>query len=560
MIKEDFTQKIIEAIEDRVNASSKRRWNAMNALNMLIRERFDGFVDPTKAILPNFTNQTFIRQMMLGTKESHYPDADVVDFFQRHPSYISNEKRYLGDRNIYSAAATNLVTNIKTHLVANFPRVLKKYLYDVSAMLKDDAVDVFYKVHGWKPRNTNVPKKEVEEKSKKIRYILGIEDGDTITPQWLKGNVISILRMFVFINRCLERKDLPLFNILPLCKIKAHCITMDSYVFFGIMKDVGLATNIHKDLERDFWHSVFNIKSIIGRGKSFTGTIDTDGVVANVHFQKPKLYVDDSDNETFKKKLNLEDKRVIGVDPGRTNIFHMVEQLDDGSFKEYKLTRKQYYNESGINDAIKRSIHWNIKLKSELHDLSMVSPKSTRLDKYILYRDALIKNQESLWTEYLKKHWRQQKFRLYGGKKRVFAKFLNRLGPLEKTVLAYGSAKFAPGGRGELCVPTSRAFKECSYRVRCILVDEFRTSKIHWRDDSILEKVQMRKKDGGLKTVRGLLWCSSTNQERGKFINRDLNAAINILRCVTLPTRPKSLKRDPNKKKIVQRVGKIINC
>jgi hypothetical protein len=26
-----------------------------------------------------------------------------------------------------------------------------------------------------------------------------------------------------------------------------------------------------------------------------------------------------------------------------------------------------------------------------------------------------------------------------------------------------GAAKFAPGGKGEMAVPTSRAFKECSY-------------------------------------------------------------------------------------------------
>jgi hypothetical protein len=43
----------------------------------------------------------------------------------------------------------------------------------------------------------------------------------------------------------------------------------------------------------------------------------------------------------------------------------------------------------------------------------------------------------------------------------VFAKFFNGLvSKGKKTVVAYGAAKFAPGGKGEMAVPTSRACKE----------------------------------------------------------------------------------------------------
>jgi hypothetical protein len=191
--------------------------------------------------------------------------------------------------------------------------------------------------------------------------------------------------------------------------------------------------------------------------------------------------------------------------------------------------------------------------------LSIASPKSVKVEKFMLYINTHKSHENAIWSEYLKKHWRQQRFRLYGGKKRVFANFLNRLGPLENTVLAYGSAKFASGGQGEMSVPTSRAFKECSYIVKTVLVDEFRTSKIHWEDNSILQKVQKRNKDGQITTVRGLLWCCSTNQNKSKFVNRDLNAAINIMRCAILP-RPTILTRSSNLKKIKQKVGKIINC
>ena len=135
---------------------------------------------------------------------------------------------------------------------------------------------------------------------------------------------------------------------------------------------------------------------------------------------------------------------------------------------------------------------------------------------------------------------------------------MNRLGPLDNTVLAYGSAKFAPGGKGELSVPTSRAYKECSYRLKTVLVDEFRTSKIHWEDGSILQLVKKgMHKDAPV--VRGWLWCHSTIMRKSKFVNRDLNAAINILHCATLPSRPLALQRNPDLEKIIQQVGKIIN-
>jgi hypothetical protein len=58
-------------------------------------------------------------------------------------------------------------------------------------------------------------------------------------------------------------------------------------------------------------------------------------------------------------------------------------------------------------------------------------------------------------------------------------------------------------------------------------VDEFRTTKIHYRDDSLLQKVMKRngRKDGRLVAVRGLLWCCSTIKGESKFVNRDVNAA-----------------------------------
>jgi hypothetical protein len=80
--------------------------------------------------------------------------------------------------------------------------------------------------------------------------------------------------------------------------------------------------------------------------------------------------------------------------------------------------------------------------------------------------------------------------------------------------------------KDEMAVPTSRAFKECSYRP----VDEFMTTKMYNGDkQTVLKAVQRR--DTGATVVRGLLWCDSSTKDQSKFVNRILNAALNIRDC-----------------------------
>ena len=259
-------------------------------------------------------------------------------------------------------------------------------------------------------------------------------------------------------------------------------------------------------------------------------------------------------------KPSLEGKRVLACDPGRSNILYIVEKLKTGNFKYHILSRRQYYAESGIFKANKQSSKWNLRLNDEIERLSLASPKSVDLDTFMVYVETVTAVKNAMWEEYLHKRWKEQRFRLYGGKKRKFAKFINRLNPTEDTVLAYGASKFAPGGKGELAVPVSRAYKECRSRIQTFTVCEFRTTAVHWRDDSILQTVEKKKRgvDGKPVTVRGLLWCPSTNEYESKFVNRDLNAAINILRCATLPNRPAALDRAKVTGKLDKVVGKRI--
>ena len=117
-------------------------------------------------------------------------------------------------------------------------------------------------------------------------------------------------------------------------------------------------------------------------------------------------------------------------------------------------------------------------------------------------------------------------------------------------VVAYGAAKFAPGGTGELSVPTSRAYKECVTRVSTKVTAEFRSSKVDYKDDSVLQQIAVKGSNGF--ALRGLLW----NAGEKEFVSRDLNAAMNIRRYLLF--RPAILNQRLATAKLVQSIVKRI--
>ena len=110
-------------------------------------------------------------------------------------------------------------------------------------------------------------------------------------------------------------------------------------------------------------------------------------------------------------------------------------------------------------------------------------------------------------------------------------------------IVAYGSAKFAPGGKNELSVPTSRAYKECATRFNTVVTSEFRSSKVSYENDSGLQLINSKslKKN---HSFRGILW----DVQQKRVVSRDLNAALNIQRM--LLKCPDILRRDKAKEKL----------
>jgi hypothetical protein len=92
--------------------------------------------------------------------------------------------------------------------------------------------------------------------------------------------------------------------------------------------------------------------------------------------------------------------------------------------------------------------------------------------------------------------------------------------------------------------PTTRVLKETRKHFKVVMIDEFRTTQVHYETNLRLSKVIESDKNGNKNQVRGLLWCDSTIGSKF-YVDRDFNPGKQMLKCYfSYPIRPKSLRRD----------------
>ena len=331
---------------------------------------------------------------------------------------------------------------------------------------------------------------------------------------------------------------------------------MDISVLYGLMVDLKYVSSgfkAFKGLATDQWRSFLHIDHLGGKDAKFTGTVDTDGTSICVHFVREKVTTDE---DSSKKFVVRKDDFVISNDPGLHDIATLaIPKKDEDGAKVINqkdmtfmtFSRRQYYHDSGINRARKHSQKWNNDIRSDLDALSTVSTRGSSLVSFRAFMNVYNTHIDALWEEYTKQRWARQRLRLYGGKKRAFAKFFNRLEKKVRQitnkdiVIAYGAGR-AVAKKGSIAALSTRASREFSARFTTTPVEEFRTTYTHHEHNCVLKKVAKKRRPrttmhkicygdhkGGRRgcrevlytTVRGLLWCDSTSSKANKhFVDR----------------------------------------
>jgi hypothetical protein len=548
---------LIKNINARVAAASKGVHRLSLAIHLLLRTHLSHVKDFRKVSLPNFLscfssksqseNTLFSRHLMLGIKGCRIINPSVKNFLEKYEDELPHAPvRYSGDRNTYNRAAEQYSTNYRTYLETTFNKKQAAFMFMWGArhnIPKNECYMLQFMINGW----TNLLKDEKPWMTHNVvknmitlhREILQLKENINIGPLWWKTHYETVIVYYAMLSNYLTRCGSKGITLAPMCQMKATFIHIDTDVFYGIMNDVGLLTDnweAFSTLRNERWASILYINKFTTErqrriGFVFTGTIQTDGVAVCIHYRRPKLQ---PSKNIFTPHVS---DRVIGVDPGRVTMFTGVEKLAGNSKKVYTLSRMQYYHESGITNANIRKDKWNQGIKNALNDLSKYSYKNTSMQSFRGYLQAINRHYDILWDEYLKRRWGRQRLATYSGKKSTMDRFMNSLkdNSGRRVVLAYGDASFGSTGPGELCVPTTSMKRVCEKHFHVVSIDEFRTSQIHHYENKQCAKVYQ---NGFL--VRGLLWCDSTNGS--KFVNRDVNAALNMLRCYNA-IRPVSLQR-----------------
>ena len=210
----------------------------------------------------------------------------------------------------------------------------------------------------------------------------------------------------------------------------------------------------------------------------------------------------------------------------------------------YVLTRDQYYKGMGYWQAQKRRKGWARQCAAAEERLRGVSLRTADAAAWNAYVAVVTDVQEVMWRNRLRKCWAQERFRAYRLKRktldRFYARVIGRATRQPEDVrqrllgrpvrIAFGGAKFAATGKGEMAVPTDASFKSAQRVLngRVDIVNEFRSTVVCNRCKQRTCNVIKKANDGSIQSVRGLRWCQNQDCRPTRMLNRDKNAAWNI--------------------------------
>jgi hypothetical protein len=464
---------------------------------------------------PKFNSTFFTQCFTIGIADLRKPNELIQEVFDLYFQKFPLPARITADRQIITYQANKYMTNFKNHLKFNFEGIQKrlfKLIGNQCGWEKKDQWIVRYRINNWK-MTVETPE-DLEPLIKEFQDILGTQE---INSSWLDKNPERLLKFYYEASKIFRLYNVRSLTMAPISRIKRHFIDIDTQALFQILSH----HKFHKEKQAIFFENRDDHwNSFLEFDPGFNYHFETDGVSISIHYKRIKKTV-----------TSGHPKCIIAIDPGRSNLIYAT----DGK-KNWRLTPSSYYQSTGMTIANRRSELWNKPILKNIEDLSLNSPK----DDFDIYIDSVVWNYDALWENYLPKKWARQRFRIYSRKNAVLDKFFSGMG---RATIAYGAAKFDSTAKHEISAPTTYLSKKCSQHHKTFFVDEFNTSKKCHCCGEILSLVN-KSIDGEIRMVRGLRWCGSTSCR--KFINRDGNAALNILRAFKAgDSRPHYLQRNP---------------
>jgi hypothetical protein len=461
------------------------------------------------------------------------PELDYTkrNYFKTFPAVLKDA----GNAQAYSYARGIYKTNFITSLCVNFEHRQKNYIqtwlnkrenvvpfHSAESHSPHNAfIQIRNQVNNWK--NHDITNPDVLEFIRIQKELLSSDE--KITCAWIKKHPEKVVKYYFHILKYLEQHaETKKFTLAPISKIKRHFIRIDVVVLFNLLKNSKLIDMTLKDFkaEKDLQFSlVFKYKP-----ENFSYIIDTDSTSICFHYQK----IQTSSGLPATTPTPVRVKRIIGIDPGRVNLIFAAEKIN-GKTKTYRLTKKCYYNSSGMTKARKRNAKWQKQIEREEKIFSTTSPKTSDPNVFDEFLRDYISVYHILWPHKTQAKYSRERFRCYTLKRKTLDLFFNNFSKdksLPKPYIAYGGAKFSATSRNEISAPTSSMLTRHSaarsaahegekvefalqagaaspHHARCRnkfptkIVDEFRTTKVCFDCESVMSPI---------REVRGMTRCT----------------------------------------------------
>ena len=281
------------------------------------------------------------------------------------------------------------------------------------------------------------------------------------------------------------------------------------------------------DMNDDIWKIIFNYDGLRRRRK-FSHQVETDGEKICFHFQVNKKKHNKGKRRCRNKKKKNTNKRVISIDPGRSNL---ITAYDEEKKCFYRLTRRQYYRASGMKKRTKRANIRNLEMKGVYEAMSRTSTRSIHDKDWFEYQMLITRHYDKLWEFKTRRVWRKDAFRVACLKQKCLDTFFNKFkvkGRPEPMVV-YGAATFNPTGKGELAVPVKYVYKKCCEKYMTEKEDEKYTTLMHHKCKGMTKGVMIEGRE-----INGLRWCETCRE----LVSRDRNASVNIEKAWRSEERP----------------------
>ena len=533
-------KKLLPIIEEWVINSSKIAFRGSLIVNHFLLYCINNGLQ-----LPDLDDRLFYHQAFtIGLTGSISCSKEVPylkDFVINNQKFYQELNRITGDTQLIHYLADQYMVNFSNSLICNFEKRQRLFINKIGIQnnwTKDQCYDILCSINNWNHKNVLDKSEEIQTLIKKHKQILQLNDNEKLSDYWIKKNLNNILIYQYYILKYFEVNNIKSFNLAPIYSMGRKFITIDSKILYFLMKQAKLYDGNEKEFIKDkdkYFNQVFNIKKL--SKKEFGYFLQTDGTSLCVHFHTPIIKFEIKDKQEIKDK----DERVIAIDPGRTNLIYGVEEIGNNKFVTYKLTKKQYYNDAHFTRNKKKLENYNKNVEELTTELTKYSSKTCDIEKYELFLIKIKQNIDVLQSHYMNIKCAKIKMDNYIHKNKTVDKFFNTMkkkGEKEPTI-AYGAAKFAPNGKGELSAPTTFLAKKCAKKFKIKFVDEFRTTKCCADCESELKLMKR-----GSLDIRGLKCCRSSKCFKFPLKSRDKNAGKNILICYKLPNRPNYLSRN----------------